>query len=87
MVFLTFSFSFASSLFRPGNFYQKDAINYSSRRYGYVNPIKAEPLYDGEKNRFNFRFYINDPTFDPFDNPYGKIIYHHYTNMKDINDT
>ena len=35
----------------------------------------------------NFKFYVNDPTFDPFDNPYGNIIYHQYSNMKDVNDT
>ena len=34
----------------------------------------------GEK-KFNFLFYMNDPSYDNDDNIYGKFIYHMYTNM------
>lgn len=31
--------------------------------------------------------YVNDATYDNDDNPYGKLIFHQFSNMRDINDT
>ena len=31
--------------------------------------------------------FVNDKDFVNDDNPYGKFVYHLYTNMKDVNDT
>ena len=39
----------------------------------------------GEK-KFNFLFYMNDPSYDNDDNIYGKFIYHMYTNMDGPDD-
>ena len=65
-------------------FYLKDTISFTSKRYGYENPIPPETLYDPEQgNRFSFKLYINDQTYNPFDNPYGEFKYHMYTNMVD----
>ena len=39
------------------------------------------------KNRMNFNLYVTNSSFDNEDNPYGKFIFHQYTNMKDKYDT
>lgn len=31
--------------------------------------------------------YVNDATYDNDDNPYGKLIFHQFTNMENVNDT
>lgn len=35
----------------------------------------------------DFKFYLNDQSYDMNDNPYGKVVFHRYTNMADMNDT
>ena len=35
----------------------------------------------------SFEVYVNDPTFDNDDNPYGKLIFHQFSNMQNMNDT
>jgi hypothetical protein len=41
---------------------------------------------DGEK-KIDFIVYVKNNTFDNDDNPYGKFIFHQYTNMENQNDT
>ena len=44
-------------------------------------------MIQGEKKKLDFRVQLFSPTFDNDDNPYGKFVFHMYTNMKDLNDT
>ena len=41
---------------------------------------------DGAKT-FDLRVYMNDESFDNDDNPYGKFVFHQYSNMEDYEDT
>ena len=34
----------------------------------------------------DFKFHIMDKNFDNDDNAYGKIVFHSFTNMDDLND-
>lgn len=43
-------------------------------------------LYENGEQRFKMMFYMNDQTFDNDDNPYGKFIFHMYTNMDGPDD-
>ena len=36
--------------------------------------------------KLDFTFYVNNASYDNDDNPYGKLAFHMYTNMKDISD-
>lgn len=35
----------------------------------------------------SFEIYVNDVTYDNDDNPYGKLVFHQYSNMESVNDT
>ena len=41
---------------------------------------------DGKK-KLDLVAYLKDENFDNEDNPYGKLIFHQYTNMRDLSDT
>jgi hypothetical protein len=58
---------------------------FSSEFYKDWQDIKAFPLT--HNSTFSFQAYVNDPTFDNLDNPYGIIKLHKYTNMDNANDT
>lgn len=38
-------------------------------------------------SNLDFELFVNDPKFDNDDNPYGKWVFHFYTNMENLNDT
>lgn len=81
-----FSF-FLNSMTRSDLFYLKDNISTSSRIFDLMKPHDSELMVDenGEK-RFDMIFYINNKDFDNDDNPYGKFIFHQYTNMEGPDD-
>lgn len=35
----------------------------------------------------DFELYVNDINFDNDDNPYGKLVFHQYSNMQNVTDT
>ena len=37
--------------------------------------------------KLDFKLMLNNENFDNDDNPYGKFVFHMYTNMKDFNDS
>ena len=51
------------------------------------DPIPAVKLYENDTSIFNFYLFLENKTFDNFDNPYGKFVLHRYSNMRDINET
>lgn len=53
----------------------------------FSDPADGIYLNRSRDTKFSFKLFVNDAGFDNEDNPYGKWIYHMYTNMKDINDT
>ena len=52
-----------------------------SKRFGFDTPQPAEPCHDGTDKRMDFKVYLDDANYDNEDNPYGKLIFHQYTNM------
>ena len=44
-------------------------------------------MNNGTHNMLSFEVYMNDETYDNDDNPYGKLIFHQYSNMQNVNDT
>ena len=44
-------------------------------------------LNDSGNLKFDFKLMVNDEKFDNDDNPYGKFIFHLYTNMDNLTDT
>ena len=79
-----FSF-FMQSMIGYDQFYKKDTVSTTSQRFDISRPLPAEPLYDPvtKSNRFDMMFYMNNDTFNNFDNQYGFFVFHMYTNMKD----
>ena len=80
---------FLSSMLSPHLFYLKDTISTSSLKIDY-NKQTSEMMYENGEQRFKMMFYMVDPTFDNDDNPYGKFVFHMYTNMDgpdDVNGT
>ena len=53
------------------------------------NSLPNEGIYLNQSghNQLGIVLMINNPTFDNDDNPYGKFIYHMYSNMKNLTDT
>ena len=85
-VSLTFFYVFVNSMLRPDLFYLRDTVSTSSQKYDFMKPHPSEPLFANGEKRFNMLFYINDKTFDNDDNPYGRFVFHQYTNMADADD-
>ena len=90
-VVLGFFSVFLNSMLRHDLFYLKDNISTQVKRFDYAKPHDSDVLIDEDGNKkFDFLFYMNDPSYDNDDNKFGKFIYHMYTNMEgpeDINGT
>lgn len=86
-VFLSFFIQFSNSMLRPENFYLFDTKSATSQYFGFEKPQPAALLKKGNETQFSFIAYVDDPSFDNDDNPYGKFILHMYTNMNNISDT
>ena len=59
----------------------------SSVIHTYSDPSPATYLNETGDPKFNFKVYVNNASYDNDDNPYGKIIYHNYINMDNVDDT
>ena len=89
LVSVSFFSFFMQSMIRYDEFYKKDTVSTTSQRFDHTKPQPAEILFDIEtnSNRFDMMFYVNNDTFNNFDNPYGFFKFHMYTNMEDQFDT
>ena len=85
-VLVTFLSFFCISMFSPHLFYLKDTIITSSQKIDLTQPHSSELLFADGKKRFDLLFYMNNKTYDNDDNPYGKFVFHQYTNMKGPDD-
>lgn len=85
-VFTLFFGYFLISMYRSDKFYLKDTVSTTMYRYGYEDPQPAAALSDGKYQNFMLKFYVDDPTFDNNDNPYGTFKMHMYTNMESPED-
>ena len=65
----------------------QDKIYLSSEIYNNTTPNEGIQLNMAGENMLDFILLINDPEFDNDDNPYGKFVYHMYSNMRDLSDT
>ena len=71
------------------NYESEDIIRMSTTIFPISNPSDGMMLNNPEqrKSNFNFELHVNDAEFDNDDNPYGRWVYHMYTNMDSLNDT
>lgn len=78
---------FLQSMLASDKFYQKDTISTFIKISGWDDPPPSQMCHNGTDSQMSFELYVNDPDYDNDDNPYGKFIFHQFTNMKDPNDT
>lgn len=82
-----FSTYFLYSMLSSDQFYLKDTISTYAKRHGFDEPQPGELCHNGTDPRMSFEMYVNDATYDNDDNPYGKLIFHQFSNMENVNDT
>ena len=51
-----------------------------------TSPNEGMMLNVSGQLKFDFKLMVNDQDFDNDDNPYGKFIFHMYTNMDNLTD-
>ena len=78
---------FVYSIMNSSKFYLKDTVSTVAKRHGFDDPQPGELCHDGQEARMSFEIFINDATYDNDDNPYGKLIFHQFTNMENVTDT
>ena len=64
-----------------------DKIYQSSQIFNNSMPNQGIQLNISGETKLDFVLMVNDEDFDNDDNPYGKFIYHMYSNMDNITDT
>ena len=63
-------------------------VIYSSKEINsFDDPNEGIMLEIDGKKKLDLMAFLQDENFDNEDNPYGKLILHHYTNMRDLSDT
>ena len=65
----------------------QDRISSSTEIYANSNPPPGVNLNESGKLKLDFTLMLNNDDFDNDDNPFGKFIFHMYTNMKDVKDS
>ena len=77
-------------MYRTDQFHLKDTISTFSKRYGFEapkGPAPGELSHNGKESRMTFEIFLEDVDYDNDDNPYGRLVFHQYSNMENVTDT
>ena len=74
-------------MYRSDQYYLKDTISTFSKRYGFDEPAPGELSHNGKDPRMTFEMFLEDADYDNDDNPYGRLVFHQYSNMQNVTDT